>query len=411
MDLVISSNGFGIDTINSGNIPLENATIQFGEPFHSTMISAGNDKQSMWFKFTLPTTRAVRVTLGQPGTAINEADVGFSVYKTNTCLPTLSDLGPAKLTTVNKFGNTFNECLTPGDYLIQVGSKTGVDSAIFIELTTGYPFESVSFDYGGTAYDYGTLTSGYKPSSSGVMMDLGCYSVDSIAEMACTELGGNYQEYGQTIYQTFTTDNFIDALRFEIRSLQSGVGNVGIKIFDGDVRVSDISTLSQIGACHVVNTTSAWNGFNELCILNPNSTYTLQISVHKDVDAKNILTRLDHRGIGVTQGSNPANLPPNNLLGVLPSSPGGTITIGTDVFSCNAFIDSALCGVCNIADTNICSTNNPSGGVTIGGNLYELATWYTFTLTGDADVVIASQNYTYKRIFSGDVTGDCNLPV
>jgi hypothetical protein len=87
----------------------------------------------MWYKFNLPTTRAVRVTLGQPGSAIVAGNAGFAVYKTNTCIPAGTDISN-KLTPIGTFGNTFQPCVDKGDYLVQVSSTNAANGPLYVQL-------------------------------------------------------------------------------------------------------------------------------------------------------------------------------------------------------------------------------------------------------------------------------------
>jgi hypothetical protein len=76
----IPANGYGLGTFTSAQTDLTNATVQAGETFAPAVFVAALDKKSVWYKFSIPTIRAVRVTLTQPGTAITAGDVGFAVY-------------------------------------------------------------------------------------------------------------------------------------------------------------------------------------------------------------------------------------------------------------------------------------------------------------------------------------------
>jgi hypothetical protein len=58
----ISSNGFGIGTFYSDTISIGSATVQAGETFAPAIFVAGQYRKSIWYKFTIPTNRSVRVT-------------------------------------------------------------------------------------------------------------------------------------------------------------------------------------------------------------------------------------------------------------------------------------------------------------------------------------------------------------
>ena len=61
--VTIDNNGYAFGTFSSAAVDISNATIQSGETFAPAILVAGQSNKSIWFKFTIPTTRAVRVTL------------------------------------------------------------------------------------------------------------------------------------------------------------------------------------------------------------------------------------------------------------------------------------------------------------------------------------------------------------
>ena len=68
--VTISSGGFGLGIFTSSTFDLTSATVQPGETFAPAILVAGQNQKSVWFKFTLPTTRSVLVTLAQPGSLL-----------------------------------------------------------------------------------------------------------------------------------------------------------------------------------------------------------------------------------------------------------------------------------------------------------------------------------------------------
>ena len=104
--VVLPEDGYGSGTVQSTTVSLAGATTQINEFFHPTLISAANDKKSIWFRFSLPTAKGIRVEVKQPGNIIPQADAGFAVYKADECFPGLEELEAAKITPVNKFGSS-----------------------------------------------------------------------------------------------------------------------------------------------------------------------------------------------------------------------------------------------------------------------------------------------------------------
>ncbi|MCX7697783.1 MAG: hypothetical protein N2Z72_08860 [Bacteroidales bacterium] len=398
----IPSSGFSLGIFYSDTINLTGATIQTGEYFHPVHISAGTDKKSVWYSFYLPTARAVDLKLMQPRNDLPEDAVGFTVYYASSCLPGAAQIPPAKLTPLNKFGSTYNPCLLPGHYLVQVSSKLNANDSIFLKLTLDYPQVLNQFDRPSTAQNLGTISGGWHTYT----FDVGCQTIENNGEV-CPALGSNYLDYKQTTWHVFTTDNFVDLIRFEISEAYgkyTGNLKVGINLYKGDVRTTPMSSLVLIDGCKVLQPTGQYYGdpyyagVSWLCELEPNTTYSIQIFYHKDY-SNTVRIRLYERGSGMTKSPNPSNIHPTNELGILPGSPGGSWTYGTDVLACNAFIRDNVCG----------TVNPPSGQISWGGQTYVLSTWYKFTILEDANVRFVIDGNLGKILYQGDVELNCNL--
>src|ERR1044071_3488856 len=111
--ITIPNSGFALGTFTSTTFDLTSATIQTGETFAPAILVAGLNQKSIWYKFSIPTTRAVRVTLAHRGSAITAGDAGFALYKTTNCLPAGTDIS-TKLTPLGVFGNTYHPCVEAG---------------------------------------------------------------------------------------------------------------------------------------------------------------------------------------------------------------------------------------------------------------------------------------------------------
>ena len=203
--VIISGQGYGIGVHNSDTVSLTSATVQTGEGFAPALFVAGLTQKSIWYKFSLPTTRSVRVTLTQPGNIITAGDVGFTVYKASNCLPATSQISP-KLTPIGVFGNTFHPCVEQGEYLVQVSAKASANGPIYIQVETAMP--SAAYDKPADAYNYGTLPVGTQTLSYNV----NCQSIDDASEV-CTSLA-NYTEYSKTSWHVFNTGSYFDYLFF-----------------------------------------------------------------------------------------------------------------------------------------------------------------------------------------------------
>ncbi len=401
----ISSSGFGTGTFVSPTVDITLATTQFGEPFYSSIITAGNDKKSVWFKFTIATNRGIKVELKQPGTAIGQNDAGFTVFKSSVCLPSLTDIIPARLTPLPKFGNTYNPCVSSGDYYVQVSTDVAASGPIFIEVTTTNPAVLNTYDLKNTRYNFGTANLGWNQ----ISYDVGCLTIDDALE-TCPALGVDYLDYGQSSWMTFTTDTHIDYLRLEMGEfLNTGNYKVGYNIYQGDCFTTP-NGLTLVDGCNVMQQTSFyapdppqnWPGKNYTCFFLPNTTYSIQIFYHKNY-TNTVGVRLYELGGAATDAPIPSALgfaPGNtNALGVLPATPSGITTTGDDWLACNSFILNNACGTVNPA----------SGVITSGADNYKLDTWYTFTLATSSNVIISTPGNIFKRLYSGNVFGNCNL--
>ena len=391
---------FGTGVFTSSTFDLTNATRDIGENFHSTLVSAGNDKKSVWFKFTLPTARGVKIELKQPGNAIAQSDAGFTTYLSSTCNPPLTAVEPAKLTPINKFGSSFNPCLVPGEYLVQVSSKLNANGPIFLEITVSLPGVTNDYDFPSTAQNLGTLSAGTTTTST---YDVGCQTIENASE-TCPALT-NSAHYTQTTWHVFRTPAAIDFLRIRLKRNDNGNFVAGYTLYQGDIRTAGGSnpwtSLTTIDGCKEISGgTSTQNYF---CNLLPNTYYSIQLFYHKD-SMFTFRIELDMIGAGQTQSPLNASAPymnPTMQLGNINPSPGGTLVSRTDVWACNAR-----------TSINPCPSVKPSAGYTYSSITYDLNDWVTFTSTAAANIQITTNSGCkpmYVRVYNGDVNNDCNL--
>jgi hypothetical protein len=327
----IPNNGFGIGTVYSDTIAIGSATVETGETFAPAIFVAGQYRKSIWYKFTIPTNRSVRVTLAQNGSPIAAGDAGFAVYKTTNCLPAVSEISN-KLTPIGLFGSTFHPCVESGEYLIQVSSKLSANGPVFIELTTNY--STSSYDLQADAYDFGVINQG----CSVAEYDVDCQSTDDANEQ-CSAFS-NPGDYNKSTWHVFTTPNYFDYISFNLTHSNSAFNSAtGYVLYQGDVRTTPYASLPIIVACDSLQNNSTFTAFrNYKCdSLNTNTTYSIQLFHHKDfIDRIRVALLLG--GTNPTQAPVPiaTQIPVSNTLGVLPSSGAGITTSGTDYFGCNA---------------------------------------------------------------------------
>ena len=194
--VAIANGGYGLGTFTSATVNMTTATVQPGETFAPALFAAGQSQKSVWYRFSLPTPRSVRLTLLQPGTEIAAGDVGFAVYKASNCLPGNAQIS-TQLTPIGVFGNTFHPCLDPGDYLVQVSGKAGANGSVYVQLAVDKPV--AAYDDPATAYDFGTLPVGTRM----VEYDVDCQSIrDSLERCPAMLIKEALKKYHAAAYLT-----------------------------------------------------------------------------------------------------------------------------------------------------------------------------------------------------------------
>ena len=327
--------------------------------------------------------------LRQPGTAIPQDAVGFTVYKSGSCLPGAADIGPAKLTPLSKFGSSFNPCLNPGEYLVQVSAKAGANDVISLALDVQTPGILDVYDFATTAQSIGTLSG-----NSTYTYDVGCQTIDDPTEV-CTGLP-DAAEYTQSTWHTFTTDGWIDALRiaFGQQTWDSLPHVYGFELFEG----TPTGTLTPVITCTALEQTNENLPDIDLdCQLDPNTDYTFKFYYKKD-ETFTARMNLYEVGSGPNTGADPLSLGPANDFGLLTATPGGNTDTRDDYFACASKLSTA---------TAPCDTTfTPPGGV----DGYELNTWFRFEADGSSNIRIGANTQCARpkiRLFQGTLTAAC----
>ncbi|MEO7767849.1 MAG: hypothetical protein ABIS01_10495, partial [Ferruginibacter sp.] len=250
--IAIPNAGFGLGTFTSPTTDMTSATVQTGESFAPAIFVAGLDKKSVWYKFSIPTIRAVRVTLTQPGTTITAGDVGFAVYQTKNCLPVSTDIS-GKLTPIVTFGNTYHPCVPAGEYMVQVSSKLAANGPIIIQIDISDQ-TGAAYDHPNQAYAFDTV----KYYAHKVDFNTGCQSIEDATEV-CNAFA-DPTNYNKTAWLTFTTPAYFDYLVVQL----SGTGvstyfpsnnnqainrKFGYTLYKGNAVNTPIGSLQVIDGC------------------------------------------------------------------------------------------------------------------------------------------------------------------
>ncbi|MFT3681669.1 MAG: gliding motility-associated C-terminal domain-containing protein [Ferruginibacter sp.] len=400
----IPNEGFGLGNFTPSQTDLTNATVQPGENFAPAIFVAALDKKSVWYKFSIPTIRAVRVTLNQPGTTITAGDAGFAVYKDNSCLPGIDSIS-TKLTPIVTFGNTYHPCVPAGDYLIQVSSKLAANGPITISLEISDQ-TGAAYDHPNQAYAFGTAS----PYARKIDFESECHSIEDSAEV-CHSLF-KYNDYYKSAWFTFTTPAYFDYLVVSLSGIGTsyfpgGGANIfkkfGYTLYKGDVVTAGYKTLPVIDGCDTMLTngrTAATKQYH-CSDLETNTTYSIQLFIHKDC-AEILRLGILTGGTAATAAPLPVTgMPASNVLGVLPASGGGTTTTLYDYFGCNS----------KHSNSN-CSPAVPAAGIRIGASNYNLSSFATFTLQQAVAItfrpgMVNCGPRPVIRLFKQDITSNC----
>ena len=417
----ISSGGYGTGVFTTDTFNISAATIEGSEYFHPDLVSVGNDKKSIWFKFFLPVKRAVKIELKQPTTKINAKDAGFVTYKANSCYPGLSAATSAYITPLNQFGSSFHPCMEAGWYMIQVGSKSSSNGPVIIELTISYPVQhssvnSSNYDLTDSAYLFGNLTVGRNEKF--IEYETGCHTLQDSSEYY-SGIGSDFKDYSQTSWHVLKTGQRIDYLELllsEITSSPMVYFPTGTKIYanvyEGNVRTTNYKTLKKIDSILVFDFDNriipkGFAGKAYICKLKANTNYSVQLIFKHDFFKQIRLTIRQRTSDSATLSPQPVrgSMPSHSRLGFLPSSSGGTLTTIRDFLSCESRLINSSCG-----------TANPSSGVAIGGVNYKLATWMSFKLKTPSNLKFEFLNFNNAqcegrlayRLFKDSIPGSCS---
>jgi gliding motility-associated-like protein len=395
--IAITNNGFDYGVFTSETSDLTMATSQTGEYF----AESGHTK-SVWFQFTLPTSRSYSIVMG----GSNLDNVAVTVYEPANCPPQAAFLTGTLL--ANGGGDISNSCSDIGIYRVQVSGPPNSLANVNIVLTLSCPTASTAlYDCPSDAFVFNNGNPLTQIQSSTGNHDIECQSIEQRNETDCLPVPVK-TDYLKSTWYVFTTGPSVDLLIFYF-GIGSAVDRVGYRLFEGNVRSTSPDLLPMIDCGAAVHDNHTRH-IEFPCILKPNTTYSISLLFHKNLN-RVINISAQQRGVSATGWPAPV-LPPaiaSNQLGTLPESPAGATTVWSDRFDCSSFIID-----------NPCPPANPnSGTVVVGGginaNTYDLATWATFTLAEDAHVTIRLTSPVFwgefhTRIFNRTINAACPSP-
>ncbi|MCX7607333.1 MAG: hypothetical protein N2170_08750, partial [Bacteroidia bacterium] len=397
---------YQVGTFYSNTVDITNATLQVGE-YVPPGVPNG---KSVWYRFYLPTTRTVRIVLRQVGTTIDPTHAGWTLYRGNICLPGAAQRVDPPIVLMEGYTHA---CLQRGWYMIQVGANLAASGQIYMELIVSAPRidagAEAEYDHMATAQNLGVLNT----SSSSVLVrdvtfDYACQSV-SPGEAICE----GDSSWSKSTWHVFRTDGHIDWLGLELSEDPWNSSNAAPRewrlfLYQGNALTDSAAGLLLLQGCIplVQNNSSTAARYDWLCQLQPNTYYSIKILGRTDY-ANRVRLRLYERGSQTALSYNPVGIPATHQLGTLAFGP--TYTVG-DFWSCQSRITPNPCGTLG-------STVTPDD--TIGD--FDLALYYTFTLSGAAHVRLWHSNpwWWYYcmgtvrfRVFQGSPPVDgCVLPL
>ncbi|MDI1234524.1 MAG: hypothetical protein PSX81_09595, partial [bacterium] len=410
----LGSANFGIGTFWSDSVSIDSGTIQIGEYFHSSLVSAGNDKKSVWFKFYLPARRGINIELKQTANAIGVTDCGFTTFYGDQCLPTSTMATSAKITTLNQFGSSFHPCMDPGWYMIQVSSKARAMGKIYIKVTTSFPYthfgvSDAQYDAMDSAFYLGNQVIGKKGFNSQYKdFELGCYTIKDSTEYFYA-MGNKYARFTQSAWFVFKANGHSDNAWFGVEGYNYYMGSadtIAHRLYSGDCRGGGKITImdsaySDMGSGKRCYSYYGALNFNKPCTFDSGKFYTLQLLFHKDEQRVVRLTLSDATSqYDVNNNHQPisGNVYDLGLLNANKIQSGG--------FSCGSKMK-----------YNGCGNANPSSNVKLFGYRYNLSNWFKFSLNQRSKVDLAlSSAYNYNnpfisqmafRVFKDTVTNGC----
>jgi hypothetical protein len=387
--ITLPNNNYGLGVFYSDTVDITGATLQ---PAEYIPPGVPNGK-TVWYRFFIPTTRTIRIILRQVGTSIDPTKAGWTLYRTNSCLPGAAQRVDPPIVLMEGYTHA---CLRRGWYLVQVGADLAASGQIFLELQVDAPRidagAEANYDHAAMAQNLGVLnTLWWSSLVKDVSFEVACQSVHP-GEAICD----NDSSWSKSTWHVFRTDGHIDWLGIRIgedpwNSTETTPREWRVFLYQGDAR-TDPNSLTLIEGCIPFQQVGSW-AFPQhdfLCQLQPNTYYTIRI-LYRSNYSGNVRLQLFERGEGPSIGTNPSTLPASHQFGVL--SMGPTYT-AYDNWSCNARISLNRCG--NLTPTD-----------TINGR--DLALYYTFTITGQVHVYLSSGGCgATLRLFKNDNPTSCD---
>lgn len=369
IEVAIPDDNIGTGTFTGTQVSLNAASNQTGEYLFDPTYP-----KTVWYKFTIPTHRLVRIKVLQPTPEVmNASDAGFVVYNQTTAIPGAADL--AIFTPLLSFASySENICLEPGEYYIQAMARNTANGNIFVEVNVNFTYPASTIyaaDQNENKHNLGTVTF-----SNNYQFNWDCLSLESSDEYS-NVIGADSLRFNKSIWFKFDTDDHIDLFSYSLYEYSQNGWLYAIRIYEGDIDIDDIATQTPY---YESTNNIIYSGQPTYlpCFLKPDTIYTVQILGHEDYSG-NCRFYIYHLGEGVVTGAYPQETtwnPLNDFGTITPTpAPGDTQEL-FDYFSCEALLTN---------DSIQCGTANPPDSVNYNPLIYDLTTWFTLSTTAESN--------------------------
>lgn len=373
-EIVIANQGLGIGTFSSDTFSLFACDTELGESFPNSLVAHGQTQRSVWYKFKLGSQRGVRVTLKPVTSTHLPNSVGLAVYRASNCLPNQQSISEL-LTPISTFGSTYNSCVPPGDYYIQVvddGSGIG-DLAVTVQTMAPVSTNDMMLN----PYRFNVVNSAVT-----TMFDVSCLSMEDSVELCDNNKLPNAHRYNKTAWFTFTSPQNLNAFLLTLSKTDykpfSDTSIVGYSIYSGNVAINGTFGLRPIIECdtfHLTSTSTRARPF--ICnALTSNTVYSIKLVFHEALKTT-IQLSLDARRAIPTKAPLPipSLMANENKLGVI----NDRVLNLQDNFTCESRHSNYTQQNCTILQDTLNGT-------------YNLSTFYTFTLEKPSYFYISTSN-------------------
>ncbi len=394
-EIIIPSNGFGIGKLTSLKVDITEASRQQAEQCVKDLDDVGNCTKTVWYKFYIPTTRNVSITLTQQDSAIPQIFAGFNTYRIPDCSYSIADIEKG-LPPLNKFGVSGNSCLTQGWYLVQVGCKKKAKGTLWVELNISNS-NSQPYDNLRGLFDFGLV----KDRRVSNYFDFSCISQEPFEKQKVVD-----SSIAKSIWiaVSFPSKMLVNKIWYNYKDVTLEGAQLKYRLF-ADTVTAD-SFINPKPYCDV---SAAGIILNEQCPLNNaiNKRYYLQILT--DRFQNNIIIYVDNSTYQADQW-NTTNT--DNEI---------TLRYGTDTsmlrsLNCNALMSTHACKnvIPNYFVRNYIESNRGTSGVRNVSDTFQFGSYSILNIAQNGLLHARIENYAsaemvHYALYAGDIRTSCNL--